>query len=116
MSSRHARAAFTLVELLVAIVLITIALVALEMSAASAIRQLATSTRETHARLAAQHRAEKLLATACTAASGVDSATGITLHWTATPSAGALLVTQTTHSRAGNDSLANRYQLAGACP
>lgn len=85
--------AFTLVEVLVAVVLVTVALVALEAGTARTIHRLARATiEERGAALAARRTA--LAASRCATGAGVDSAPGIVSRWTVTGSAEALTVTR----------------------
>lgn len=64
--SVSARAGFTLVEVLVAILLLTIVLLALEGSAAATVRELADGQREIVATRFAERQRERAFASACT--------------------------------------------------
>ena len=76
------RRGFTLVETLVALVLVQFGLLAVAAASAIAARDIATATRVTHAREAARERIETLRATACVAAvEGNRSVGAMTEHW-----------------------------------
>ena len=77
------RSGFTLVETLVALVLVQFGLLAIAATAAIALRDVATATRETRARQVARERIELLRIGACSAGNsdgiGVDRT--LTEHW-----------------------------------
>lgn len=78
------RAGFTLVELLIAIVLIEIGLLALVASGASLARQLTTTRARFAAINTAANRLQQLGATSCAATSGTASGPpGVTERWSA---------------------------------
>ena len=90
------RAGFTLVEVMVALLLLVVALVALEGGAAVTVRMLADAERETVAMRLAEGERERAYGSRCAAAVGVDSTNGVRVGWSAAPVAGgsALLVTR----------------------
>lgn len=77
------RCAFTLIETLVALVLLEFAMLALAATSAVAARDLAIAHRSVRAQSLARNRVELLWATACsTPASGTTTLTaGFTEHW-----------------------------------
>jgi prepilin-type N-terminal cleavage/methylation domain-containing protein len=80
-----ARAGFSLVEVMVALLLVVVALVALEAGAAVTVRTLADAGRETTAMRFAEGERERAYGAPCAAARGVDSANGVRVAWSATP-------------------------------
>jgi Tfp pilus assembly protein PilV len=81
---RKSRTGFTLVELLVAVVLIQIGLLALVASGASLVRQTTTTRARFAAISTAANRLQQLGATTCATASGNASGVGIAERWSAT--------------------------------
>jgi Tfp pilus assembly protein PilV len=85
LAARRRRSGFTLVELLVAVVLIEIGLLALVASGASLVRQTTTTRARLAAINAAGNRLQLLGATACIATSGMNGpAAGLIERWSAT--------------------------------
>jgi prepilin-type N-terminal cleavage/methylation domain-containing protein len=81
---RRSRRGFTLVELLVAVVLIEIGLLALVASGASLVRQVTTTRARLAAVNAAANRLQLLGATPCAAANGTSAnSPGLVERWTA---------------------------------
>jgi type II secretory pathway pseudopilin PulG len=78
------RAGFTLVELLIAIVLIEIGLLALVASGASLARQTTTTRARFAAINTAANRLQQLGAVSCATTNGIASGSGITERWSAT--------------------------------
>lgn len=89
-SARRATAGFTLIEVVVAIVVLSIGVLALAASAAATVRSMADGARTSGIARAAESARERAYATVCAAAAGTDSAAGARVTWTATP-AGATL-------------------------
>lgn len=90
----RARNGFTLIEIVVAIVILTIGLLALASAAAATVRSMSESARIIGAARTAENERERAYATMCTAAGGVDSTLGATIAWTTAPAGPALSVTQ----------------------
>ena len=85
LAARRRRSGFTLVELLVAVVLIEIGLLALVASGASLVRQTTTTRARLAAINAAGNRLQLLGATACITTSGMNGpAAGLIERWSAT--------------------------------
>jgi prepilin-type N-terminal cleavage/methylation domain-containing protein len=84
LTRQKTRAGFTLVELLVAIVLIQIGLLALVAGGASLVRQTTTTRARFAAINTAANRLQQLGATSCATTNGVASAPGIAERWSAT--------------------------------
>ena len=86
MRNGHAvRDGFSLVEVMVALLLVVVALVALESGAAVTIRTLADAEREGVTMRLAEGERERAYSTSCVAARGVDSVNGARVVWSATP-------------------------------
>jgi Tfp pilus assembly protein PilV len=115
-STRDNRAAFTLVEVLVAMLLLSTAVLTLAASASTALRQVAESGRALRATTFAQNGAERAFATPCQAGASLDSANGVTLASTWTPSANATVSVNQTgqyHTHAGTKT--ESYAFLGGC-
>ena len=81
-----ARAGFTLVEVMVAMMILTIGLLGLASTSAVVVRQMGDAGRMGVAASVAQSRIEKLrLATCTTASAGSSTARGVSESWTITP-------------------------------
>jgi prepilin-type N-terminal cleavage/methylation domain-containing protein len=81
-----ARAGFTLVELVVAMMLFTVGLLALASGAGGVVRLMDMSNRQTLAATMAKSRFETLRSTSCaTLASGSSTTRGMTETWTVSP-------------------------------
>ncbi len=79
---RHARAGTTLVELIIALVVITVGLLALAGAAAVVARETAAGRREATLAELARTRLERLTSTPCELlVPGTTNADGITEHW-----------------------------------
>lgn len=92
---RAERAGFTLVEVMVALLLLVVALVALEGGAAVTVRMLADADRETAMMRLAEGERERAYGTPCAAARGVDSTNGVRVGWSAMPVGGSgMLITR----------------------
>lgn len=108
----RARRGFTLIEIVVAIVLLTVGLLALAASAAATVRSMAEAARIASAAHMAENERERAYATTCAAAGGVDSARGATVVWSAEPAGPMLSIAETiTRPRATPVVIA----AAGAC-
>lgn len=93
---RAVRAGFTIVEVMVALLLVVVALVALEGGVAVTVRTLADAEREATATRLAETEREHAYATPCAAAHGVDTTNGVRVGWSVTPAGvggAAMLVT-----------------------
>lgn len=112
---RADRTGFTLVEVIVAILLLTIALLALEGSAAVTVRELSESQRETLATRFAERQRERAFAGACATSSGNDSANGVGVSWAAAPTGQRLRVTQYTSFNTRSGTRREFYDAAGRC-
>lgn len=88
-------AGVTLVEVVVAILVLTTGILSLELTAAASIRSLGESGRAQRMSDLARSRLEILRSGPCRASSGVDSASGVSVAWSARDNGGGLLaVTQ----------------------
>ena len=114
-SCRRDRRGFTLVELMVAMMLLSVGMLALASSSAVVIRQMAESGTMSVASAVAQTRIEKVrtLASTCTAsaaATSTETTRGVNESWTVTPfittntRAAQVSVTVTYYTRRGNRS------------
>jgi prepilin-type N-terminal cleavage/methylation domain-containing protein len=84
--SRRARGGFTLVELMVAMMMFTVGLLALASTSAVVVSQMGDSGRMGVAASVAQTRIERLRSGACTTAqTGSNSGRGVSESWTVTP-------------------------------
>lgn len=106
---------FTLVEVIVAILLLTIALLALEGSAASTVRELADSQRETLATRLAERQRERAFGSTCATASGVDSANDVDAGWAATGTGQRVHLTQHTSFDTRSGTRRQSYGVVGRC-
>ena len=85
-STRRTRAGFTLVELMVAMLMFTVGLLALASTSAVVVSQMGDAGRMGVAASAAQTRIERLRSGACTTAqTGTNAARGVSESWTVTP-------------------------------
>ncbi|MGI8548909.1 MAG: type IV pilus modification PilV family protein [Gemmatimonadaceae bacterium] len=106
---------FTLVEVLVAIFLLTIALLAIEGSAAVTLRELADGQRETLATRLAERQRERAFADPCAASSGIDSANGVGAIWTAIPTGQRIRLGQHTSFDTRRGTRLQSYDAVGRC-
>ncbi len=109
------RTGFTLVEVVIAILLLTVALLAIEGSAAVTLRGLADAARETSATRFAERQRERTFGSLCAAAAGTDTANGVRAVWAASLSASGARVTQHTAFATGLGVRAESYDAAGGC-
>lgn len=107
-------AGFTLIEVVVAIVILSIGVLALAASAAATVRSTADGERIDGIARAAESERERSYASTCAAAAGVDSVSGARVVWTATP-AGAVLALRQTLTLAPNATGVTTITAAGAC-
>jgi prepilin-type N-terminal cleavage/methylation domain-containing protein len=105
---------FTLVEVVVAIVLLTIGMLALAASAAATVRSMTDGARIGGIARAAEAARERAYASVCAAAAGSDSSSGARVTWNAAP-AGATLTLQQRVTLAPLASSAVTITAAGAC-
>jgi len=84
---------FTLIEVVVAIVVLAIGVLALAGGAAATVRSMADAARVDDAARTAEVERERASATTCAASAGVDSAHGARIIWNTSP-AGAMLSMQ----------------------
>ena len=81
-----ARGGFTLIEVMVAVMILSVGLLAMASTSAVVIRQMGTAGRMSVAAAVAQSRTERLRLANCTASSSGSATTrGITESWTVTP-------------------------------
>jgi len=84
--ARRTRAGFTLVELMVAMMMFTVGLLALASTSAVVVSQMGDAGRMGVAASVAQTRIERLRSGACTTAlSGTNTGRGVSESWTVTP-------------------------------
>ena len=80
--TKRARAGFTLVELIIAIVILVVGVLGLASTAAVVMRQITGSSMQTRAAMMAQSRLETLRSNTCAAmAAGTATTNGITETW-----------------------------------
>lgn len=98
MKSRgNIRPGITLIEVIVALLVLTAGVLSLELTAAASIRSLGESGRAQRASDQARSRLERLRSAPCRTSSGVDSTPGVIVAWSARDDGNGLLaVTQTT--------------------
>ena len=90
------RAGFTLVELLVAMMIFAVGMLALAATAGSVTRMMGGAKRQTMAAAAAQSRIERIRSSPCgTLASGADTVRGIISTWTVQKITRGVNVTET---------------------
>ncbi len=109
------RPGFSLVEVIVAILLLTTALLALEGSAAIAVRELADSRRESLAMRFAEGRRERSFGASCAASSGMDSANGVSATWIASAAASQSRLAQRTAFDTRYGVRSQAYDAIGQC-
>lgn len=94
-STSQLRSGVTLIEVIVAILVLTTGILSLELTAAASIRSLGDSGRAQRMSDLARSRLELLRSAPCRAASGVDSAPGVAIAWSASDTGNGLIaVTQ----------------------
>lgn len=88
------RHGFTLIEVVVATVMLAVGVLALAAGATAAVRSMADSARIMGAARAAEAERERIFATSCAAGAGVDSVDGARITWTASPMGSVLSIQQ----------------------
>lgn len=117
---------FTLVELIVAIIVLTIGILALASTAGVVARQMSGGAQQTLAAHVAQTRFERLRAVSCASLTvpgmGSDESRGIREVWTvangngSNPSVTTLVLTDTVRYRAGRRYVTRAFQSTRTCP
>ena len=86
---------FTLIEVVVAIAVLAIGILALAGAAAATVRSMADSERISDAARTAEMERERASSTICAAGAGVDSVHGARIAWSASPAGAMLSMSQT---------------------
>jgi type IV pilus modification protein PilV len=95
-SRMKARAGFTIVELLVALMIFAVGMLGLAATAGSVTRMMGGAKRQVIAATVAQTRLERLRSSPCTSiASGADTTRGIVSTWTVTAVTRGMNITET---------------------
>ncbi len=95
-SGNSVRAGFTLVELLVAMMMFAVGMLALASTAAGVTRMMGGATRQTLAANVAQSRLERIRSSKCsTLTSGIDTVRGVISTWTVQAVTRGVNVTET---------------------
>lgn len=129
MSIRHARVSpftaicaswddrrgFSLPELVIALMLLTIGLLALASTSAFLVHQHAASGRAEHAATLAASRLEMLRAGGCTPAEGTETNDGLTSAWSVTLSGALALATVRVSWLERGEPVAHRYESGFPC-
>ncbi len=108
------RAGFTLIEAMVAMVVATVVVLALEGSLAFTLRSLARSDREGRTARLSELQRERAFAV-CAAGAGVDSANGVQARWSASLAGSHITVSQTTDYLAGGSRTLDAYDAVALC-
>ncbi|HXC25670.1 MAG TPA: prepilin-type N-terminal cleavage/methylation domain-containing protein [Gemmatimonadaceae bacterium] len=114
-SNPSLRHGFTIIEALVAFILITIALGALEGNAAGTIQKLRDSASESLAARLAQARTESVLAGPCLASNGIDSMGTVAVTWSATTDSDLVQIDQTASYPTAFGFHTETFQTMGEC-
>lgn len=77
----HVRGAFTLIEVLFALILVSVALLALEATTTRTLQRIADTHREALATALARQQLDRLIASQCASSAGVDSVSDVVVHW-----------------------------------
>ena len=113
---RMSRTGFTLVELMVAMMIFTIGLLAMASTAAVVVRQMSDSGNMGLAASVAQNQMEQLYAGNCkVASSGTGTSRGITISWTVTPATRSAVLDVTVTYKARRGLRTQAYQSTVAC-
>lgn len=104
---------FTLIEVVVAIVILSIGALALAASAAATVRSMTDAARVDGIARVAESARERAYASACAAVSSVDSVAGARVVWSASPAGAMLSVRQLLTLAPGASSVA--LTAAGSC-
>lgn len=113
--TRPARDGFSLVEVLVAILLLTVGLVAIEGALALAVRSAALSDREARAVMLAARQRERAFAL-CALGTGSDSANGVASDWSSVSAGRNVRVIQTTRVATPTGARVETSVATGGCP
>lgn len=124
MHAEHGSSGFTIIEILVAVLVMAVGLIALTGSSAAVTRMLGAGRRTSLATQAAERRLEQLRLTARRSATGcfalasgsVASPEGMTERWEVTRRPGVVLVRVVTSWPTGRGSSADTVATAIACP
>lgn len=111
----RARRAFTLVEVMVAVVILAVALVALQGGTALLVRAIADAEREERA-VALAARREALIVAACTDGAGSESAGGASVVWSASRTGGITSVALSARAVTRRGPLARSFTITTRCP
>ena len=111
----HAPPAFTFVEVLVAIVLLSVTLLALAASGAVALRQMTDDDATIRAATFGQRYAEQALASPCTTASAADSNNGVIVLANTTSANATAQVDVTSRHATRYGPHVEQYVFTGAC-
>ncbi len=109
------RAGFSLPELVVALVLVTVGLLALASTSVFLTYEHAASGRAERAAMLAGSRFEMLRAGGCSPAQGTETIDGLTTVWTVTPSKGTALATVRITWRERGAPVSHRYEGGFPC-
>ncbi|GAC1650610.1 MAG: hypothetical protein NVS4B3_09680 [Gemmatimonadaceae bacterium] len=118
-----ARAGFTLVELMIAMLILTVGMLALSSTSASVVKAMTGGRQQTLAAQMAQSRLEQLRGVNCAQlVAGTGGARGVTESWGASAVAGSntsfvsKLIVDTVTYRIGNSTKSRVYLSIRACP
>lgn len=109
------RAGFVLVEALVALLVLAVAFLAFEGSLSIIIRSVAESEREAVAAGLADTRRERVFSVMCASGSGVDSASGVVLTWSASSGSSLTHLIQATSYESRFGVRVETYNATGRC-
>lgn len=113
---RASRSGFTIVEVLVAILILSVGMLALVGSAAVVVRQTGTAARQTQAAAYAQSRFERLRASPCASLTGgADTVRGIVTAWAVTPVTRGNDITVTVSWPVAGEMRSRQYRSIIAC-
>lgn len=85
---------FTVVEVMIALVLVSLALLALDRTTTQIVQRVADAHRESLAADVAHEQLNHIIATQCTTQNGADSVNGVMVQWTTRANAGFASTTQ----------------------
>lgn len=112
--TRHSRCGFTLVEVAIAIVVLSVGILALASAAAATVRSMADAARIDEAARTAEAERERAYAATCAASSGTDAVRGALIAWAAAP-AGSMLALHQSIALPPSAPSAVEISAAGAC-
>ena len=110
------RRGFTLIETIVAILLIVLVLGGLQGNATRTLQRLQDNNNESIATRLIQARAESLLASPCTSSSGTDQSGDVTATWQTTTDGTALRIEQTIQYQTIAGVHSATFHTIGVCP